>query len=73
LATELVTVGVIAAVADEHGWTINDTITRVSQLEVFDRLCDTETGLWTESPLNLAAMIDTEWRGDTIDPDDYFM
>jgi hypothetical protein len=63
---------VVERVAQDHGWTLNQTIEEVSQLSIFDALSDPETFLWTESPVDLADMIETELRGGTIDPSRYF-
>jgi hypothetical protein len=59
-------------VAANHSWTINQTLDRISELEIFDRLSDVESSLWTESPVDLTEMIETELCGDTIDPGFYF-
>jgi hypothetical protein len=73
LAAELVTLTVVSVLAERHGWSINETLEKVSQVEVFDRLADSETGLWAESPYDLANMIDIELGGGSIDPNYYFM
>jgi hypothetical protein len=72
MALEGVIKMVVERVAVNHGWTINKTLEELSQLEIFDRLSDVETSLWTESPVNLADMIEIELNGGHIDAGYYF-
>ena len=63
---------VIERVAENHGWTFNYTFEELSQLDIFDRLSDVNTSLWTESPVNLAEMMEIELHGETIGPEWFF-
>jgi len=63
---------VVERVADNHGWSFNHTLQELTQLEIFDRLNDLDTSLWTESPVNLAEMMEIELRDETIGPEWYF-
>ncbi|MDR0875427.1 MAG: DUF3990 domain-containing protein [Clostridiales Family XIII bacterium] len=74
-------VGSDGAVAAALGWlrpnVLEDQIClktqhAVERLEYVDALSDPETSLWTESTVDLAEMIETELRGETIDPSRYF-
>lgn len=63
---------VVEQVAVNHGWTFNQTLEELSQIDVFDQLSDENTKLWTESPVNFAEMMEIELRGETIGPEWYF-
>ena len=63
---------VVERVALNHGWTFNHALDEMSQLDVFDKLSDENSKLWTESPVNLAEMMEIELRGETIGPEWYF-
>ena len=72
LASEYVTKMVVERIAENHCWSINETLEKVSALEVFDTLQDPDTCLWTTNPVDIAEMVETELRGETIDPACYF-
>ena len=57
---------VVERVAANHGWMFNHTLEELSQLDIFDCLSDVNTTLWTESPVNLAEMMEIELRGETV-------
>ena len=63
---------VVERMAENHGWTFNNTLERLSQLDIFDRFCDANTSLWTESPVNLTEMMEIELRGESIGPEWFF-
>jgi len=63
---------VVERIAANHGWTFNRAIEELSLLDIFDRLGDENTKLWTEGPVNLADMIEIELRGETIGPEWFF-
>ncbi|MDR3295590.1 MAG: hypothetical protein LBT26_07160 [Clostridiales Family XIII bacterium] len=73
LALEYVIKMVAERIAESHGWTINRTLEEMSQLDIFDRLSDVESALWTENPVDLAAMAETELRGGKPAPELFFM
>ena len=72
LASEYVIKMVVEHVAAAHHWTINDTLERISQLDIFERLQNPETTLWTSNPVDLADMVETELQGETIDISRYY-
>jgi hypothetical protein len=63
---------VVERVAANRGWTFNHALEELSQLDIFDRLSDERTKLWTESPVNLADMMEIELRGETVGPEWFF-
>ena len=72
LASEYVIKMVAERVADKHGWSINETLERISQLEVFGRLQDPATSLWTSNPVDIADMVEIELSGNKIDIGRYY-
>ncbi|MDR3304884.1 MAG: hypothetical protein LBS85_02475 [Clostridiales Family XIII bacterium] len=60
-------------IAKTHAWTINRTLEEISQLDIFDRLSDVDSALWTENPVDLAEMIETELCGEKLAPELFFM
>jgi hypothetical protein len=72
MALEMVIKMVAERVAANHDWTINRTLDEMSRLAVFDRLSSLDSELWTESPVDLTEMIETELSGEVIDPHYYF-
>jgi len=72
LASEYVIKMVVVRIAENHDWSINDTLEKIAVLEIFDGLQDPDTSLWTTNPVDLAEMVETELRGETIDPACYF-
>ena len=72
LAAECVIKMVVERIADNHGWTINETLEKLTTLEIFDRLQEPDTSLWTTNPVDLADMVETELRGEEIAPERYF-
>jgi hypothetical protein len=52
----------------------NEYLKRVHQpfIEIYDRIGDPDTSLWTMNPIDLAEMVETELRGETIAPLCYF-
>ena len=49
LMIELVTADVISVIMDEKGASVQEAMESFYNSEVFDRLCDPETGLYRES------------------------
>ena len=72
LASEYVIKMVAEQVAESHGWTMNDTLERLSQLDLFERLQEPETSLWTSNPVDIADMIEAELRGEEVDVSRFF-
>ena len=72
LAIEGIIKLVVERVAKNHGWTFNHALEELSQLDVFDSLNDVNTSLWTESPVNLAEMMEIELRDEAIGPEWFF-
>jgi len=72
LASEYVIKMVVDLIAENHNWSTNETLENISFLEIFDRLQDPDTSLWTTNPVDLAEMVETELRGERIDPACYF-
>ena len=72
LASEYVIKMVVERVSENHGWTINETLETISQLDIFGRLQDPATSLWTSNPVDIADMVETELRGEEIDAARYF-
>jgi len=72
LATEYVIKMVAERVAENHKWTINETLEKFTSLEIFERLQEPDSSLWTTNPLDLTDMVETELRGETIEPERYF-
>ncbi|MDR3242947.1 MAG: hypothetical protein LBT34_03350 [Clostridiales Family XIII bacterium] len=73
LALEYVIKMVVERIAESHGWTVNRTLEETSQLDIFDRLSDVESALWTENPVDLVEMVETELRGEKPAPEMFFM
>jgi hypothetical protein len=73
LAAEYVIKAVVEKVADNHGWSVNEALCAVSQLEIYTRLKDPKTSLWTSNPMDLAVMVETELAGEKIKEESYFM
>jgi hypothetical protein len=72
MALEVAIKMVAERISSNHGWTINQTLDEMSRLDIFDRLSDVDSLLWTESPVDLTEMVETELRGEEIDPAYYF-
>jgi len=73
LATEYVIKMVAERIAESHNWTINETLEKLTALDIFERLQDPDSSLWTTNPIELAEMVETELRGETIEPERYFL
>jgi hypothetical protein len=73
LAQQYVMKMVVMRISQNHGWDINRTLEEISRLEIYEKLSVLDTSLWTDNPIDLAAMVETELRGDTIAPADFFL
>ena len=53
--------------ADRHGWSQNEAISRFSKSKVYETLIKSETELWMDNPSDIADMADMEASGCEID------
>jgi len=62
---------VIEIMSARHGWTINETISRLSKLPLYEKLCDLETSLWVDNPNDIADLFDKELNGEVLTLSDF--
>jgi hypothetical protein len=62
---------VIEIMSTRHGWTINETISRLSKLSLYEKLCDPETSLWVDNPNDIADLFDKELNGEVLTLSDF--
>jgi hypothetical protein len=55
-----------------HAWDMNTALSKLSKTEIYERIIDHRTQLWTENPSDLASMVDMELNGEEVPAEMFF-
>jgi hypothetical protein len=55
-----------------YGWSLNEALSELSKTRVYELLADSDTGLWTDNPSDIADIFDFEHAGEPVPPEIYF-
>jgi hypothetical protein len=72
LAARLTVNLVAESLMHRHAWDMNTALSKLSKTEIYERLIDHRTQLWTENPSDLATMVDLELDGKEVPAEMFF-
>jgi hypothetical protein len=72
LAARLTILMVLEIMEKRHGWSANETISKLSKCTLYQRLSNYSTKFWMDNPHDLADLFEKELKGEPLVPEDYF-